>query len=245
MLIGSIYALLNPAFPEKLKLGRTTRTADGRARELSRHTAVPDSFVLIYDELVADCEKAEHELHERFADKRVRKSKEFFRVSAKEAVLAIQEIARRHPVPNDVDCIRVPILPDVQQRFGLAVRPDLVEVNLVQMPEVSALEVITQRKLTHSPQRRLEEIMLGGMFAAKYPNETIARRNAAQLVALDEYSFINVTDLLTPEAVREILARESRRSAGGYLCTAADFGPPLVTITLRSWRGPKPLSLER
>lgn len=26
---------------------------------------------------------------------------------------------------------------------------------------------------------------------------------------------------------------------------AADFGPPLVTITSRSWRGPKPLSWER
>lgn len=207
-LIGSIYALLNPSFPNKLKLGRTTRTAIRRARELSR-TAVPDAFILIYDELVIDCERAERELHERFALKRVRKSKEFFRVSTKEAILAIQEIARRHPVPTDADCIRVPILERIQRRFGADVRPDIIEVTLLQFRYLSALEVVSQARPTHTPQRRVEELPLGGPFASKYTDRTLAERCAEELVNLDEYSFINVTDLLTPSAVDAILRRES------------------------------------
>lgn len=103
MLVGSIYALINPAFPDKLKLGRTTRTANHRACELSKRTAVPDPFIVLYEEFVIDCEQAANELHARFAEQRVRDSKEFFRVSPKEAILAREDLPYR-PTSNVPEC---------------------------------------------------------------------------------------------------------------------------------------------
>jgi len=208
MLIGSIYALLNPSFPDKLKLGRTTRPARARALELSRHTGLPDAFVVLYDELVIDSERAERDLHARFATQRIRKSKEFFRVSPKEAVLAIQEIARHYPVPTDTECIRVPLLDRIRERFHGGVRPDLVSVTLLQFEYLCALEVVSQSGPTRTPQRRVEEILLGDLSTSKYLIPSLAHENADRLLAIDDYSFINVTDLLTAVATEEILERE-------------------------------------
>lgn len=214
MLLGSIYALLNPSFPDKVKLGRTIRPASARALELSRHTGVPDAFVVLYDELVIDSERAERDLHARFARQRSRQSREFFRVSPKEAILAIQEIARHYPVPSDTECIRVPLLGRIEERFPGGLRPDLVSVTLLQFEYLCALEFVLQTSPTHTPQRRIEELLLGGLSESKYLLSSLAHENADRLLAVDDYSFIQVTDLLTAEATQEILERERLHEHG-------------------------------
>ncbi|WP_414552269.1 GIY-YIG nuclease family protein [Anabaena sp. CCY 0017] len=81
---GFVYVLLNPSFPDQVKIGRTEKDSEIRARKLWT-TGVPTPFLVIYDELVSDCEVVESHLHERFAAYRVNSCREFFRIPVREA----------------------------------------------------------------------------------------------------------------------------------------------------------------
>ncbi|MDZ7969847.1 MAG: GIY-YIG nuclease family protein [Nostoc sp. DedSLP03] len=87
---GFVYVLLNPSFPDQIKIGLTEQTSELRAKQL-RTTGVPTPFIVIYDELVSECELVERKLHQRFAAYRVSSDREFFRIPVREAVRALQE----------------------------------------------------------------------------------------------------------------------------------------------------------
>ncbi|WP_420540706.1 GIY-YIG nuclease family protein [Nonomuraea roseoviolacea] len=75
---GFVYILINPSFPDMVKIGLTRNLSGNRASQLSRHSGVPTDFIVIYDELVADCGAVERRLHKRFANQRVNDRREFF-----------------------------------------------------------------------------------------------------------------------------------------------------------------------
>ena len=70
MAAGFVYVLLNPSFPNQVKIGLTEDAPDVRARKLWT-TGVPTPFIVVYDELVSDCEEVESRLHMRFNGYRV------------------------------------------------------------------------------------------------------------------------------------------------------------------------------
>lgn len=76
---GWIYVLSNEYMPGIYKVGMTRTSPEIRAKELSSSTGVPYPFKV---EAAFHCEdpvKAERDLHEAFADKRVNNSREFFK----------------------------------------------------------------------------------------------------------------------------------------------------------------------
>lgn len=60
---GYIYALINPSFEGLVKVGRTTRDPESRARELSSASGVPTPFLVAYDIYTEDCSSVEEYLH--------------------------------------------------------------------------------------------------------------------------------------------------------------------------------------
>lgn len=52
---GYVYILSNAAMPGLLKIGKTTRTPDERARELARGTGVPGPYTVEHSVEVPDC----------------------------------------------------------------------------------------------------------------------------------------------------------------------------------------------
>ncbi len=91
---GYVYILISPAFPDLLKIGMTTRTPEERAKELSKGTGVPASFVVAYSELVNNCSLAESLLHEKFHNYRYMQNREFFKLSLKDAIRITEELLR-------------------------------------------------------------------------------------------------------------------------------------------------------
>jgi hypothetical protein len=87
---GYVYLLLNASMPGLVKIGRTERNPDGRAAELSKGTGVPTPFVLAYQVRVSDCELAEHRVHQVLAAHRTNAKREFFKITATDAVHIIQ-----------------------------------------------------------------------------------------------------------------------------------------------------------
>ena len=90
MAAGHIYVLQNNAFPDLKKIGKTTRTPEERAAELSRHSGVPLPFRVVFSLLVTDCDEAERVVHNALASRRANDDREFFLVSIDDAIHTIK-----------------------------------------------------------------------------------------------------------------------------------------------------------
>jgi hypothetical protein len=66
--------------PGVLKIGKTTRDAGQRARELSTHTGVPTPFRVDFVCEVQDCDAVEAAIHARLTTARVNEAREFFKL---------------------------------------------------------------------------------------------------------------------------------------------------------------------
>ncbi len=93
-----VYVLTNPAMPGLTKIGFTSEL-EQRLRSLDT-TGLPLPFECFYAAEVTDCRKVERALHEAFDDHRVRKSREFFRLSPEKPRAIIRLLAVREVTPG-------------------------------------------------------------------------------------------------------------------------------------------------
>ncbi|MBK6768927.1 MAG: GIY-YIG nuclease family protein [Ardenticatenales bacterium] len=213
---GFVYVLLNPSYPDVIKIGLTERTSEERAREL-RTTGVPTNFIVLYDELVTDCVAVESAVHRRLAGYRVSDDREFFRLPVKEAIRTLQEEASACRV-NPLNLIRrVEILEALRQLYRGYLKPDIVSVAIVQPPGVCFLEVVRRAEGPETEIVDREDLQI---FAGKDYDESLfspgapVEENAQRFVnELDAYDYIMTgMPLFTEEAWREIA--DLRKSGG-------------------------------
>lgn len=98
-----VYVLVNQSMPGLIKIGRTSGdSVESRMRSLDT-TALPLPFECFYAAEVADPSKVERAIHEAFEDHRVRKNREFFRLSPDKpkAIIKLLEISDVTP-KNDI-----------------------------------------------------------------------------------------------------------------------------------------------
>ncbi|MBI3467232.1 MAG: GIY-YIG nuclease family protein, partial [Planctomycetes bacterium] len=108
MATGHVYIMQNPALPGLLKIGRTTKTPQERARSLSG-TSVPTDFTLVYSVYVRDCAAAERMIHAHLARYREKRNREFFRLPAKEAIRELSKVARIVGRKHRFSLLRIPV----------------------------------------------------------------------------------------------------------------------------------------
>lgn len=94
---GHVYVLMNPSMSKLVKIGKTTRNPEERAKELSSTTGVPTPFIVVYDAYFEDCSKAEKHVHSLLEKEgfRVSANREFFEIPIKTAVDAVMK-AKEH-----------------------------------------------------------------------------------------------------------------------------------------------------
>lgn len=90
---GYVYILVNSSFPDLVKIGRTTKTPEGRAAELSA-TGTPGRFVVAYSALVDNCVEVEAEMHTLFSKQRHTNDREFFEISSSVAINTLIDITK-------------------------------------------------------------------------------------------------------------------------------------------------------
>jgi T5orf172 domain len=95
---GIIYVLVNQAMPGLIKIGRTT-DVEIRMRQLDS-SGVPLPFECFYAAEVADPDQVEHALHDAFEDHRVRRNREFFRLSPDKPKVIIRLMALKEVTPR-------------------------------------------------------------------------------------------------------------------------------------------------
>lgn len=94
---GYVYILMNPSMKDLVKIGKTTREPEERAKELSSTTGVPTPFVVVYDSYFESCSEAEKFVHSFLENKgfRVSLNREFFEIPIKDAIDSII-VAKEH-----------------------------------------------------------------------------------------------------------------------------------------------------
>lgn len=91
---GYVYVLLNPSFIQYVKVGKTQKTSEERAKEIYRQakTGIPTEFVVAYENEVSDCNLVEVLVHKELEKYRVNNDREFFSVPLKQAIKTIEKV---------------------------------------------------------------------------------------------------------------------------------------------------------
>lgn len=103
---GYIYVLINNAMENLVKVGKTSRDAESRAKELSSVTGVPTPFTVAFDAFFEDCSVAEDYVHKQLENMgyRLSSNREFFQAPLKEVINAIidaQQVLKQHQALNE------------------------------------------------------------------------------------------------------------------------------------------------
>ncbi|MGL4909067.1 MAG: GIY-YIG nuclease family protein [Bacteroidales bacterium] len=91
---GYVYALINPSLHGLVKVGKTIKEPEVRAKEISSDTGVPTPFIVAFKVFVSDCDSAESYLHSLLEVKgfRVNKNREFFNAPLEEIISSMIEL---------------------------------------------------------------------------------------------------------------------------------------------------------
>lgn len=93
---GYIYILTNASFAGNvLKIGKTTRSVERRAKELSDKTGMPKAFSIAYSVKVPDCDKAEQTIHSELDRYRTNAKREFFELTLEQAIEVVWAVAEK------------------------------------------------------------------------------------------------------------------------------------------------------
>jgi len=84
---------MNPSMEGMVKIGKTQREPEIRAKELSSTTGVPTPFVVVYESYFVSCSEAEDFVHTSLGAKgyRVSENREFFEIPIKVAIDVLME----------------------------------------------------------------------------------------------------------------------------------------------------------
>lgn len=86
---GYVYILTNEAMPGLVKIGKTTRSVEQRAAELT-HTGIPFPFDVAAQVYSPDCSELEQLVHAQLAECRVNAQREFFLCDISKAELTLE-----------------------------------------------------------------------------------------------------------------------------------------------------------
>jgi hypothetical protein len=92
----TVYILSNPAYPEMLKIGYTSKPAEIRSNQISKSTGVPLEFEILFQYACFKGEKIEKEVHKKLSKYRVNSRKEFFTIPLDQAISTILEVGDKY-----------------------------------------------------------------------------------------------------------------------------------------------------
>jgi len=104
---GFVYILNNAAYEGVVKIGCTEKSPEERARQLSG-TGVLFPFVVVHAVKLFYFEEAEREVHRRLEPFRCNRRREFFRISVRDAIRVVEEVAAEYRAREPVGIARFP-----------------------------------------------------------------------------------------------------------------------------------------
>jgi len=218
---GYVYVLFNPSFLDLVKVGRTTRSSEERAAEISRPTGVPSPYIVAYEAFSNDCETLEAQVHASLEPYRVTKQREFFRIPLKETIAIVQGTASRVTPASGASPPKrseeLDITAELRAKYGSYLRPEITSVKIAQTRRACYL-ITASRPYPYALDQLIQKtdlgfISRGGDRPMFRPAQSVDENAQAFLNELDPYDLIMCTDLFTIEAAAEVAARFESRGA--------------------------------
>lgn len=202
---GYVYILINESLKDLIKIGSTTFNSKQRAKELSRNTAIPTPFILVYDIYVADCQKVERLIHEELEEYRVNTNREFFRYPVYDAIKIIEKYKTKNVLYESIEIINQ--LKEIDQEY---LKPEINSVSICQDEERVYLQYIQEEYIgEHLKDQTTRKVDLGficdkdeSLYFKKEDDITI---NTKKFIELDTYSKLMCTDLFTKEGEKNFI----------------------------------------
>jgi len=128
---GYVYILMNPSMQNLVKIGKTVREPEERAKELSSTTGVPTPFVVVYDCYFQSCSEAENFVHTFLENKgfRVSSNREFFEIPMKDAIDSVMKAKEYFGEFQKIDSEN---LEDFEENFDDDYDPDIDNQEIIE-----------------------------------------------------------------------------------------------------------------
>jgi len=160
---------VNPTFSGFVKIGKTTKNPEIRARELSAGSGVPAPYAVVWDEFVTDCDHVEKLLHEQLAHTRSRNDREFFAIPLKKAISIASNI-----VSSFLCEIDVPVPDLTNPDIGRTVEPPNISRSRSPLVSRKGSSAYTQLLASMGVGYSLGEHQYGGTYI-EYPGKGFNR----------------------------------------------------------------------
>ncbi|MEE0948376.1 MAG: GIY-YIG nuclease family protein [Bacteroidales bacterium] len=100
---GYVYVMINSSMNGLVKIGKTEKAPEERAKELSTATGIATPFTVVYKRMFNDCDKAEKNAHAILSERgyRVNNKREFFSIDIPEAIDLIINLPDSEVVENE------------------------------------------------------------------------------------------------------------------------------------------------
>ena len=100
---GYVYVMINSSMNGLVKIGKTEKDPEERAKELSTATGIATPFTVVYKRMFNDCDKAEKNAHAILSEKgyRVNNKRDFFSIGISEAIDLIINLPDSEVVENE------------------------------------------------------------------------------------------------------------------------------------------------
>lgn len=113
---GFVYVLSNPAYGNRLKIGKSAIDPEERRAAELYNTSAPEPFVLEYYAFVDDFDRVEVLVHQELANYRPNAGREFFTVSVPDAIRAIRRHSKKIHFERDPRQQRIAVEAEERRR---------------------------------------------------------------------------------------------------------------------------------
>ncbi|MBL7663523.1 MAG: GIY-YIG nuclease family protein [Bacteriovoracaceae bacterium] len=202
-----------------VKIGKTKRDTELRAKELSRPTGVPGNFIVAYEVETEHYSELEKLIHKKLKPLRHSTKKEFFEIPLKAAISELQtlHISLKTSDKSKIDIEKMEILSRLKVKYSKELRQEVVAVYLLQTMDRCYLEVTTEEILAgYLKNQKIHRMDLGFISYGQHrrmfdPNRATLEDNANIFIdEFDPYSIVNCTDLFHEEAAKEIFEKHNK-----------------------------------
>ncbi len=209
---GYVYILINSSLAGMVKIGRTIRDSQARARKLFA-TGVPTPFEVAFEVFSNDHEGLEAEMHARLVDYRVNKNREFFHYPLLEAINLLIELSGSKFDSTESGFSAISIFHRLKEKYPNWIDPKIGNVQIVQTNERVWLEILEEREIAgYLKDQIIKRTDLGFISGDEHENtffdcKVSVVENARKFIEeFGPISIINTTDLFDEAANREIYA---------------------------------------
>lgn len=198
---GYVYILTNESMEGLIKIGKTKRDSQSRAREL-QDTGVPTPFHVAFEIFCDDCDSVEKDIHEKLDQYRVRSNREFFKYSLDNAIAMLQGSGK---TIEEYEYSAMDITAYLMKKYPTWMRTDILSIRIIQRKERVWLEITEEEKRDDNlVNQTIQRTDLGIIIDFFSPVDDVSINAKKFIEQLDPCAIIMTTDLFDTEYYDEV-----------------------------------------